>query len=169
MQQGLGDLTAMLGKVHAGLSSDGARLRAAFGKVLYLHLAREDQLAQAVSLVKAEQTGLWHLAPDGTELERLSPPRPPAYDFARIAARLEDIRRQDAAWRAWFADQRIAPLRIAYETLSADPHGTVARIAAALGVRLTASASPAPGVAKLADAVSLDWIARFRAEAGTAP
>ena len=34
--------------------------------------SRENKLAQAVSLIKAEQTGLWHIAPDGTELERVA-------------------------------------------------------------------------------------------------
>ena len=30
---------------------------------------------------KAQQTGLWHIAPDGTELERVAPAQEPHYDF----------------------------------------------------------------------------------------
>lgn len=65
MRENLGDLSAMIDKVHPGLPSDRDRLQAAFGKVLYIHLAREDKLAQAVSMVRAEQTGLWHIVPTG--------------------------------------------------------------------------------------------------------
>ncbi len=166
MHESLGGLSAMIGKVHPGLPSDRDRLRAAFGHVLYIHLARGDKLAQAVSMVKAEQSGLWHLGPDGTELERLSPPREPDYDFDRIAARLAELEAQDAAWLEWFAQQGITPLTITYEELSADPARAVAQICEALGVQPPPPGSLTPGVAKLADAVSRDWMARFRAEAG---
>ena len=70
MRENLGDLLAMIDKVNPGPPSDRDRLQAAFGEVLYIHLAREDKLAQAVSMVRSEQTGLWHIAPYGTELER---------------------------------------------------------------------------------------------------
>ncbi|MDP3340041.1 Stf0 family sulfotransferase [Frigidibacter sp.] len=165
MRETLGDLSAMIDKVHPGLPSDRDRLQAAFGRVLYIHLARGDKLAQAVSMVKAEQSGLWHVGPDGAELERLSSPREPEYDFGRIAAKLAGLEAQDTAWLAWFAQQGIIPLTVRYEDLSADPARSVAQICDALGVQTPSPGSLTPGVAKLADAVSLDWMARFRAEA----
>lgn len=164
MRENLDDVTGLIGLVHPGLQTDRDRLRAAFGEVLFLHLAREDKLAQAVSLVKAEQTGLWHVAPDGTELERLAPPKAPEYDIDRIAARLAEFEAYDAAWTTWFDAQGIIPLRIGYETMSVDPAQTVHRICTALGV--DAPAQPlTPGVARLSDAVSAEWMARYRAEA----
>ena len=39
----------------------------------YLHLSREDKLAQAVSDLKAEQSGLWHVFTDGSERETTDP------------------------------------------------------------------------------------------------
>ena len=66
------------------------RFQAAFGQTLFVHLTRRDKVAQAVSYVKARQTGLWHAAPDGTELERLSPPQKPAYDAGEIRAWVEE-------------------------------------------------------------------------------
>ena len=67
-----------------GLPSDAARFERAFGKPLYLFLSRGDKVGQAVSRLKAEQTGLWHRAADGSERERSAPPRPPAYDRDRL-------------------------------------------------------------------------------------
>jgi LPS sulfotransferase NodH len=165
MRKDLDALSALIGQVHSGLGSDQARLRAAFGEILFIHLAREDKLAQAVSMVKAEQTGLWHAAPDGREIERLAPPRPPEYDFARIGKKLAALEEYDAAWRRWFAAEGLAPLRIGYESLAADPAAAVARICDALGVAAPAPGSLTPGVAKLADATSLEWMRRFREDA----
>jgi len=164
MRENLEDMTALLDRLHPGLPDDKARISAAFGRVLFLHLRREDKLAQAVSLVKAEQTGLWHIAPDGRELERLAPPAAPVYDRARIARQLAALEAQDAAWEPWFAREGIAPMRIGYESLSADPAATVRRICAALGVGEPDPATLRPGVARLADRISAEWIARFRAE-----
>ncbi len=165
MRENLDDLSAMIGMVHPGLPSDKARLRAAFGDILFIHLTRNDKLAQAVSMVMAEQTGLWHLAPDGTELERLAPPQPPQYDYARIAAKRAGLRRDDAAWRDWFRDQGIAPLHVEYRTLAARPAATVARICSALGVAAPATATLRPGVARMPDTLKRDWMRRYRDDA----
>ncbi len=162
MQAHLAGLMTLIDRVHPGLPSDLARIRAAFGHTLFLHLSRDDKLAQAVSMVKAEQTGLWHAAPDSTEIERLAPPQPPAYDFARIDRKLAELERRDAEWPVWFAAQGIAPLRLRYEDLSADPSGTVARICAALGLPAPDPAGLSPTVGRLADAVSQDWMHRYR-------
>lgn len=166
MKRSLEDLTAMIGEVYADLPSDRARLQAAFGDTLYIHLARGDKVAQAVSAVKAEQTGLWHIASDGTELERLGPPKSPSYDFEKIAAKLAELEEQDVSWRAWFDAQGIAPVQIGYEALSAVPAATVNEILAALGVRAPVPGTLTPGVAKLADDVSARWVCQFRAGAG---
>src|SRR5215813_13643571 len=77
-------LSETLDGMFPGLSSDAERFERAFGKVLYIHLKRADKVAQAVSLMKAELSGLWHIAPDGTEIERLSAPQELVYDFERL-------------------------------------------------------------------------------------
>jgi len=168
MHENLADVAAFLAPLHPGVAGDAALIAAAFGPVLYLHLSRRDKLAQAVSRVRAEQTGLWHIAPDGTELERLSPPQPPVYDHARIARELAALDQADAAWNDWFAEQGIAPLRLAYEDLAADPAGTLARVCRALDLPPPDPATVRPGTARLADATSQEWMQRFRAEAGDA-
>jgi LPS sulfotransferase NodH len=165
MYRNLGDLLAITDLAFPGHPTDSARLRAAFGDILFVHLTRRDRLTQAVSLVRAEQTGLWHVAADGTELERLAPPRPPVYDFDRIAATLADLEAQDAGWTAWFATEGINPIPLLYEELSADPGGAVGSVCHALGPVTPDIRRLARTVAKLADATSADWVRRFSADA----
>jgi LPS sulfotransferase NodH len=160
MRDDLPGLMALIDLAHPSQPDDRARLRVAFGEVLCLHLTRGDKLAQAVSLVKAEQTGLWHIAPDGSEVERLSPPQPPVYDRARIAETLAGLERLDAAWQAWFQAEQITPLRVDYDALAEAPGLVLGEICGRLG--LAAQGQVQPGVARLADAVSADWMWRYR-------
>lgn len=164
MRENLDELSALLDLIYPGLPSDKARFERVFGKTLYIHLFREDKLAQAISYVKAEQTGLWHVASDGTEIERLAPPQDPRYDFARLKSEVEKLEAYDAAWHTWFRAQDIVPLSIGYETLSADPATSLIRICDTLGIPAPNPADVKPGVAKLSDETSRDWTRRFNAD-----
>ena len=165
MRENLDELSAILDRIYPKLPSDKARFEKAFGRVLYIHLSRENKLAQAVSLIKAEQTGLWHIAPDGTEIERVAPAQDPQYDFERIKRELAELEAFDAAWNTWFAEQGISPLRIGYERLSVDPVATLASVCAALGVQAPNVEDVKPGVARLSDEISLDWMRRYHLDA----
>jgi LPS sulfotransferase NodH len=118
MWPSLAELSARLALLFPGLASDVARFERAFGPPLYLHLSRRNKVAQAVSRLKAMQTGLWHLAADGSERERTAPPQAPRYDGDRLAAFAAEAEAADTAWTAWFAQQSITPLRIYYEDFS---------------------------------------------------
>jgi LPS sulfotransferase NodH len=161
MRENLDELSAILDQIFPGLPSDTARFGKAFGSLLHIHLSRADKLAQAISLIKAEQTGLWHIAPDGAEIERLAPPQEPVYDFARISREVATLDAYDTAWNTWFAKQGIDPLRVSYEDLSENPAPVLLRICEALGVQ-TPNADVKPGVAKLSDETSLDWMRRYK-------
>jgi len=158
--------SAQLKKLHPGLSGDVRRIEAAFGRTLFIHLTREDKLAQAVSFVKAEQSGLWHKAPDGTELERLSEPVEPVYDAAKIGRHVETMTAHDRDWEAWFGSQGLEPLRITYDSLSADPEKQLSRIFTCLRLDPDAAKGIAPPVARLSDAVNRDWMERYRTDKG---
>lgn len=166
MQENLGDLSARLDMLYPGLPDDAARIEAAFGKVLYLHLSRADKLAQAVSYAKAMQSGLWHVAPDGTEIERLAPHKAASYDADLLRQQIAEMEEHDQAWNQWFERHHIAPFRVTYEALSADPRATLAAILIRLGRDPVLADAVQPGVAKLADQESLDWMQRYRAEMG---
>ncbi len=157
-------LIRQLALLHPDCSSDVERFHAAFGNTLFIHLSRANKLEQAVSFVKATQTGLWHQAPDGTELERLSAPQEPAYDRELIARHLSELSALDDEWAAWFGAADAAQLKITYEDLSADPGAVLRDVLEALGLDAAAADGVSPGVAKLADETSRAWIERFQAE-----
>ena len=153
-----------LAVLYPGLGNDAERFRAAFGRTLFLYLRRCDKIGQAISYVKASQSGLWHRAPDGTEIERLSPPRAPVYDADAILAQYRAMVGYDADWERWFAAEGIEPMRQTYEDLSANPVGALRCVLDRLGLDPAAADGVTPGTARLADEISLDWAARFRAE-----
>lgn len=157
---------SQLAILYPALPDDASRIEAAFGKTLFVHLKREDKLNQAISWVKARQSGLWHLASDGTELERLSAPAEPVYDPAAIAAQLARQEEMEAAWEQWFATGKITPLRVTYSALSAAPYKILGRVLEELGIARDDPQDKTPPVAKLSDALNDEWAARFRAETG---
>ncbi|WP_176556115.1 Stf0 family sulfotransferase [Rubellimicrobium rubrum] len=144
----------------------GQAIEAAFGPTLYVHVSRKDKVAQAVSLVRAEQSGFWHLAADGTVLEGEETPRPVSYDRARLGEVTERLRTDDAAWVAFFQERRIRPLRLVYETASADPIAALAKVLAALGLDPELARHVAVPTARMADEVSREWTQRFHKESG---
>lgn len=166
MAETLPELNALLNRLHPGLPSDRARLERAFGRLGFVHLSRGDLLAQAISLVRARQTGLWHRAPDGTDIERLGPPRPPRYDRAAIGAELAQLQQDAARWDRWFAREGITPVGLVYEELAANPTAALAQVCGALGITAPPAGQVRPGVARLADALNRDWAARFLSETG---
>jgi trehalose 2-sulfotransferase len=153
-----------LSVLYPSLPDDKSRMDAAFGNTLFVHLTRENKLDQAISYVKAEQSGLWHMAPDGTELERLSEPKEPVYDSAAIAAQLALSEQMDAEWQKWFVAEQIKPLRITYGELPAAPFATLGGVLEALGLVYEARGEVTPPVAKLANATNQEWAERFRLE-----
>jgi trehalose 2-sulfotransferase len=156
--------TQKLAVLHPGLSTDTRRFAAAFGRTRFIHLTRQDKVEQAVSYVKAQQTGLWHRSPDGTELERLSPPEPPVYDAVRIGQIVDEMTAHDRDWENWLAAEAVDPLRLTYEGLSEDPVSELTYVLNDLGVNSDAAHEVKPGVKKLADETNADWVARFRSE-----
>lgn len=150
-----------LDALHPGEAGGVERIEAEFGPTLLVHLTRPDKLARAISRVRAEQSGLWHRAADGTELERLARASEPRYDPDAIAHHMADLAALDGAWDAWFARERREPLRITYDQLAVDPRGMLSVVLAALGLDPAVAASVDPPTAKLADAMSRAWRERF--------
>lgn len=121
------------------------------GPIRWIRVRRSDRVAQAVSWVRAWQTGAWI---------RAQPARLPAvYDRRSITARLADIDAGEAGWDAVMVGQQ--PIEVEYEALAADPIAVTRTVLGALGAP---SARPGPpALARQADAVSAAWIERYRA------
>ncbi|WP_449393822.1 Stf0 family sulfotransferase [Devosia riboflavina] len=168
MYSSLGEAERRLNRAAGGDRSAAEALDEAFGSVLYIHLSRQDKLGQAVSLARAEQTGLWHLRADGSVLEGEDVQPEPRYDGARIAAILEELERDDAAWGEYFARHALKPMQLTYEGVTANPQKALGGILGQLGLDpAIAETLPTP-TAKMADGLSAEWVARFQREAGKA-
>ncbi|MBL3569035.1 hypothetical protein BV509_18630 [Rhodovulum sulfidophilum] len=119
-------------------------------------LSRQDRLRQAISLVKARQTGRWSSELRGSD--RLS-----VFDRAEIARAIHFVERSDAFWNAYETITGLVPRAFVYETLLEDPTPYLEWAAAALGVSY--DAAPDSRYAIQRNAETEDWVARFRGDA----
>ncbi len=162
MWEQVDNLSKRLGALYSGLSGDSARFRAAFGPTCFVHLSREDKVAQAISRIKAEQTGLWHVDADGNERERVKPGHAPVYDARAVSEQVTEYEKHDTAWTHWFIQQKIQPVNITYEALSSNPQATLAIVLHALGLDPTIAETVKLRIMKLADRESREWATHFR-------
>nr|WP_285801480.1 Stf0 family sulfotransferase [Falsiruegeria litorea] len=156
-----------LAVLHPDQTHDADRIQTAFGRTLFIHLTRDNKLDQAISRVIAEQSGLWHKAADGSELERLSAPQTPTYDAARISEHITTLTAYDAQWQRWFDQQRLSPVRVSYDDLSHAPAQQLARILDALDLDPALATDITAPTAKLSDQTNQAWAQRYQAEAST--
>lgn len=165
---GLAFLCQKLAVLFPDAATDVDRFACAFGSTSFIHLTREDKVRQAVSLHKAEQSGLWHVAEDGRELERTAPHAEPVYDCAGIAANVDRLTGQDRAWDLWFAQHGITPLRLTYQALADDHLGVLRTVLEHVGLNPSAVHGVRPGVRRLSDHVTETWVTRFHADSDRA-
>ena len=159
------DMAAFLGRlrrVYPDFGPDADLLRNVFGIDRFVHLSRSDRVAQAVSLVLARQTGLWHRHADGSERERSAPPGPPRYDHDEIKAALSVLDEEAIRWSTWFDEHEVVPLAITYEQLAEKPGDTLLRVIEHVGGHATQPV--AMRTSKLATTLNAEWSARFRGE-----
>jgi LPS sulfotransferase NodH len=129
------EVMAHLAPVYSGRDrSDSGLLTAAFGRTCFVYLRRGDVVAQAVSLLRAEQTGVWFETAD----KRQEPEREPGFDFSQVRERVRQIEEHDAAWQEWFAAEGVQPYPVLYEELDADPVRVASGVLGFLGLNLPA-------------------------------
>jgi LPS sulfotransferase NodH len=120
----------------------------------WIHITRQDRLAQAISWDRAMQSGQWAAHQRGPRL-------PQRYNRRRIQIALDRIEAQEAGWRSTLADRPV--LHLEYEGLIQEKLGTLRQCLAWLGVEAQAVALPADGLRKQSDGVSAEWKQRFEA------
>lgn len=147
----------------------------------YVLLTRNDKLGQAISLVRATQSGQWMVASRAgpspptrawTDLQRRwsinfsrDASGQPQYDAAAIDAALAKLKRWEAQWLTYFEGCGIAPHRLTYEGLCDNRTAGVASVLDFLGIRHTAPISLGnSSLAKQADQLTEQWKRRFEAE-----
>jgi trehalose 2-sulfotransferase len=130
------------------------RLAAVLGDVRYVHVRRDDVVAQAISLWRAVQTTAWR-----AEEENGHEPR---YSFAGVDHLVRMLRAHDRSWRRWFNTHGLEPLELRYEAIAGDPGEAVRRTLEHLGV--AGELRGPPPLRRQADAVSRAWAERYRQE-----
>ncbi len=89
-------------------------LAQSFPGATWVQVIRRDKFRQAISLWRAQETGRWHINDASPE------PQIP-YDFAAIDQACRALCLHDRLWDDFFANAAIAPLRLYYEDVVADP------------------------------------------------
>lgn len=123
--------------------------------VHFVHIERDDVVAQAVSHTIAMQTGQWSSASGG-------PAGEPEYSADAVARSLLHVLDGRAHWTRWFAEQGIEPLRFSYEQVAADYERSMRAVLAMLGE--DPAEIPPPQVQRQAGARNREWAERFTAE-----
>src|SRR5271168_227750 len=121
--------TPLLQQRAAGLPDcSGDSLRAAIRDVIgsepvYVHVYRPDVVSQAVSFWRAAQTQVWQGHPEDPDRDSQA-----VYHSGAIAHLVKNLRAQEECWRAWFAEEDIKPIEIAYPVLWRNLTTIVARV-----------------------------------------
>lgn len=157
----MGEVTGNLAGLYPDLAGrDADLLQRAFGRTHFIYLRREDTVAQAVSLLRAEQTDVWF---ETTRVTRQEPQREPRFDLGELRARVRQAGEHNAGWQEWFTSTGIQPYAVLYEELEADPVGVTRGILDFLGLEMPAGREIVVQHRRLADQVNADWISRYRA------
>jgi LPS sulfotransferase NodH len=101
-----------------------------FPSPTYIHLSRRDRLRQAISAVRAKDTGLWRSIPNVGEQV---PQADPQFDIDRIERLIGYSDYCHDHWRNFFAAIGVTPHAVTYEELAANYQPTVANTLRFLG------------------------------------
>lgn len=157
MAETLPELISDLAADSGSAKPDLELLSSRFGRLRFVHLRRQDVVAQAVSWARALQTHYWH--PD----EAVEPGgQQPHYDEELIGRLVATIERFEADWTLWFATHSIVPCQVVYEELAADPVGTAHKVLDYLGLEVPPDRQLIIGHRRQADDINADWAERFR-------
>jgi trehalose 2-sulfotransferase len=126
----------------------------ALPKLQFVHLERRDILRQAISCVRANQTGQWH---GGQPVNAA-----PHFDLRAISNELTRFARDRARWQLFFARNGISPLWLVYEDLEKDLSAAIRNIADLVGVPdLPDILPPGPKFTVQRDSLTEEWRERF--------
>ena len=133
----------------------------AFPNSQHIFMTRRNKIRLAVSWWKAIQSSEWHrrkgAKPAEADLAN-------AYSFEAINHLLVESVLREAGIQAFFTESGIQPLTIVYEDFIADYTGTVRSALAFLRLDGRNIQIGEPQTTKLADALSENWVQRFRQE-----
>ncbi len=107
------------------------QFRELLARSTFLWLRRRDRQAQALSLVLAQATQVWHR---GSDAGSQPAPEPPAFNAIEMRRAQGIILAEDFGWGQFFAINKVRPISFEYEDLVADPDRPCRTLAEAVGV-----------------------------------
>lgn len=127
----------------------------------WVHLVRDDMWRQAISLVRAQQSGIWHVERDDGEIP--AEHRETEYDAWRIIRERRRLMRGRRDIRLFLHRHHYRPLRIVYEEMCEAPEATVRHVLEHLGFAYDGPIDT-DGMRRQADDITEDWLRRLRAD-----
>ncbi len=128
-------------------------------RVKYIYLTRKDKVRQAISLLKAEQTGIWRME-NGANRESS---RDPVFDLNYISKFMVELKRQERSWEKFFRKNKISPLRLEYEEYIKDTRETLVKILKHLEMPIPEKLAVTTNLLKQSDALSEEWVRKYYA------
>lgn len=138
--------------------SDQGLLRAAFGRTHFVYLRRGGVIAQAVSLLRAEQTGVWFEMAH----ERQEPEGEPSFDFGQVRDRVRLIEDHNAAWGNGSPPPAYSPTWCGTRSLTPSLSALPVAWIDFLGLDLPVGRELAVRHKRLADEINARWIESYR-------
>ena len=130
-----------------------------FPNLHYVWVTRRNKVRQAVSWLKAIQTGIWAW----TEDEPPALEREPEFKFEAIDHLVQEIVMREASWQEYFAAGGIGPSVVVYENLIPAYEETAMRVLEYLGIPVHPDlVFGERKMRKQADEVSEEWVMRYR-------
>jgi LPS sulfotransferase NodH len=134
----------------------------AFPNLKYLWLTRNDKARQAISYMLASKTGDWCVIEGVKSSKSEDTIDEPNFEPQGLVRLEETLAQSDAAWRAYFDNNNIAPFVIYYENLVADYRGTIITILKWLGVPDADAVAVRPSrLTRQSTARNEDWLKRY--------
>jgi LPS sulfotransferase NodH len=144
---------------HSVQMTAAQRLSNFFHNLTYIRLTRQDRIRQAISLYRAEATGIWH----NTGKQATQPDLP--YDYRAIRTRLDRINAIEAEWDAFFEQAQLTPLTITYETFIQTPILVTQQILSHLGLSIPSDWQPdIISNKKMAQTQTDQWVIRYQTQ-----
>ncbi len=119
--------------------------------IKWVRITRDNEVRQAISLVRAEQSNQWN--------SNMSATKEPVYDEQAIVDALETISNANKNWDAYFTKHSISPLFVTYEQLTGDMETTVRRIMSHISTSI--DTVPEPQTKRQSDGSSAQWEKQF--------
>jgi LPS sulfotransferase NodH len=127
----------------------------AFGAPRYVQLLRRDKERQVISLVRANQTGIWSSAQNNSA--------PPVYDAVLLDRGKDFLLGQEMAWNEALGrlDQS-RKMRLYYEDVVEDMEATLTLLLNWLQIADTPRPFRPPSMKRQSDAITQEWLDRWR-------